>query len=422
MLGRAILPKGRVPVITRKFVGESRIGRLLFLALVSRFFDRPLSVAMKGPSSGGKSYITDRVLDFFPESAFFKLTSCSEKALIYTEEPLRHRFLVLAEASGTDQQNFLEYIIRSLLSENQIIYETVERVDDRHVGHTIIKEGPTGLLLTTTKTSLHPENETRMLSLLVKDTPEQTAAVFQKLAGEAMGEEAAIDLRVWHDYQTWLESGEHTVLVPFAGTLARLVPPLAVRLRRDFKLILQAIKAHALMHRVTRERDHQGRIVATLDDYEIVRELLSMAVADGVGAEVKPETREVVRAVTELTSGKKEHDGVTAKQVGEQIGKFKDRTASDHKKCGLDKSAAYRRLKVAEKGGFVANKESQPRRPGRYVLADDLPDNIEVLPSREALDGTFSRNNGATDPEESVEIIEDFDDETEVEQEFLVCQ
>jgi hypothetical protein len=51
-----------------------------------------------------------------------------------------------------------------------------------------------------------------------------------------------------------------------------------------------------------------------------------------------------------------------------------------------------------------------------------IHDNIEVLPTREALDGTFSRNNYATDPEESVEIIEDFDDETEVEQEFSVCQ
>src|SRR4026207_1517108 len=45
-------------------VGEIWLAKLLYLALTSRFLDRPVSVAVKGPSSAGKSYIVESVLRF----------------------------------------------------------------------------------------------------------------------------------------------------------------------------------------------------------------------------------------------------------------------------------------------------------------------------------------------------------------------
>ena len=46
-----------------------------------------MSVAVKGPSSGGKSYLTGSVLRFFPEDAYHALTAMSERTLAYSEEP-----------------------------------------------------------------------------------------------------------------------------------------------------------------------------------------------------------------------------------------------------------------------------------------------------------------------------------------------
>src|SRR5215212_7267118 len=37
--------------------GESRVAKLLYLAVTSRFLEQPVSIAVKGPSSGGKSYL-----------------------------------------------------------------------------------------------------------------------------------------------------------------------------------------------------------------------------------------------------------------------------------------------------------------------------------------------------------------------------
>jgi hypothetical protein len=193
-------------------VGERRGSKLLYLALTSRLLDRPVSVVVKGPSSGGKSYVTESVLKLFPPSAFYALTAMSDRALAYSNEPLKHRHLVIYEAAGMTG-DFATYLIRSLLSEGRLRYETVEKTKDGLQPKVIEREGPTGLLVTTTALRLHPENETRRLSLTVTDTPEQTAHVFQALAA---GFRDDVDLTPWHALQNWLATGSTSVAVPFA--------------------------------------------------------------------------------------------------------------------------------------------------------------------------------------------------------------
>jgi len=123
--------------------GESRVAKLLYLAVTSRILERPVSVAVKGPSSGGKSYLTERVLGFFPESSYYALTAMSEHALAYSDEPLMHRFLVIYEAAGMNS-DFQTYLIRSLLSEGKVRYETVEKTSEGMKPRLIEKGGPHG--------------------------------------------------------------------------------------------------------------------------------------------------------------------------------------------------------------------------------------------------------------------------------------
>jgi hypothetical protein len=59
--------------------GEKRTAQSIYLAATSRLFCSPLSVAMKGPSSGGKSYTVQNALRFLPQEACFTLTSGSER-------------------------------------------------------------------------------------------------------------------------------------------------------------------------------------------------------------------------------------------------------------------------------------------------------------------------------------------------------
>ena len=162
-----------------------------------------------------------------------------ERALAYGTEPLSHRFLVLFEAAGLES-DFASYLVRSLLSEGCVRYETVEKGKDGELKARLVeREGPTGLIVSTTSVALHPENETRLLSLAATDTADQTKLVLSRLADDDLSEP---DLARWHDLQVWLETAEHRVAIPYARTLAELVPPVAVRLRRDFRAVLSLIR------------------------------------------------------------------------------------------------------------------------------------------------------------------------------------
>lgn len=357
--------------------GEQRTAKLLYLNVTSRFLRRPVSTAVKGPSSGGKSFLVESVLRFHPEPAYYALSAMSEHALAYSEEPLQHRFLVIYEAAGMES-DLATYLIRSLLSEGCVRYETVEKTADGLQAKLIEREGPTGLLVTTTATKLHPENETRILSLTVTDTPQQTHDILLALAEENA---PAIDYTRWHALQTWLESGEHQVFIPYAKALAEKIPPIAVRLRRDFGAVLSLIRTHAILHQATRRKDAEGQIIATIEDYAAVRELVHDVVSEGVSATVPSTVRETVEAVKQLLAGKSD---VSIAQVAHAL--------------KLDKAAVSRRVKAAIDRGFLQNLETKKGLPARLVPADPLPEEQPILPSPEEVLTCCSVDEGGESP------------------------
>ena len=226
----------------------------------------------------------------------------------------------------------------------------------------IEKNGPTNLILTTTATSLHGENETRVLSLPMNDTRAQTAAVMLQLA---KGPRGTVDFEPWHQLQRWLAAGaERRVEIPYAEYLALHMPPVSVRLRRDFRALLKLIEAHAILHQQNRDRDELGRIVAEEADYFAVRELIADLLSDGVGATVSRSTRETVECVRSLAETTV--DGVPVNAAAAAL--------------KLDKSAASRRLSTARERGYLVNLEDRRGRPTRYAIGEPLPDELELLP------------------------------------------
>jgi urease gamma subunit len=136
---------------------------------------------------------------------------------------------------------------------------------------------------------LHPENQTRLISLTVTDTQQQTRDFMAALAEEAPADGPEMDS--WHALQQWLERAEQGVTIPYAKELATKIPSLAVRLRREFGAVLNLIKAHALLHQASRERDREGRIITTITDYRVVRELVADLVSEGIAATISPTAR-----------------------------------------------------------------------------------------------------------------------------------
>jgi hypothetical protein len=356
--------------------GEDAIIQTTYLAVTSRLLGteepgkHPVSVAVKGPSSSGKSFAVQVVLDLFPPEAFVAWTTLSERALIYTNESFVHRMLVLYEAHAMDNE-MVALLLRCILSEHHIRHETVEATPQGIQPRSIVKAGPTGLLVTTTAESLHPENETRMISFATTDTAEQTRAVIAALSAAAAGNRPpGQDPGAWHALQRWLQHADNRVVIPYAEALGQLVEPVAVRLRRDYATVLNLIRSHAILHQATRRRDAEGRILATVADYVAVRALVEAPLADTTETAVHTTTIDTVLAVARLTD-----DGHGAPVTYTAVARH----------LHLDKSSARRRCETAEAKGYLVNLQSEEGRPAKLTIGESLPGTHAVLPTSGAV-------------------------------------
>ncbi|AAS81005.1 hypothetical protein [Thermus thermophilus] len=319
LLHRAIRAIGELGV-----VGEEENRGLLYLALLSARTEAPISVLVKGRSSSGKSFLVKQTLTLIPPRGYYELSSMSAKALVYADLDFRHRHLVLYEEDGLSSEEVL-YLVRTLLSEGQIRYLTVEKTPQGHMAaREIVRPGPTALITTLTKGLTKEDNETRTFSLYMDDTKDHTLRVVQALAErEARGGLPEVDPTPWHALYELLPQKE--VVVPYAPAIARLLeaqdlPEDLTRLRRDFGRFLTLVKVVALLHHARRE-EREGRLVATLEDYALAYHLAARPMARSVHT-VSPQAltlavavREVYEAKMEEAAGKNIPEGSVAVYV-----------------------------------------------------------------------------------------------------------
>jgi energy-coupling factor transporter ATP-binding protein EcfA2 len=253
-------------------VGETLKAQLVFLVASSARLAEPLHVTITGSSSAGKSHLMNTVARFIPDEHKKILTGMSAKALLHAGEfEFKHKAVFIAEYEGVAGS---DYPIRTFQSEKGIVYEYVECTPKGIEKKSKLVQGPAAFIQTTTRSRLHPENETRLLFVTIDESPQQTEAILmwqaQKAAGLVPPPDGAI-YRPWHEYLRSLSACE--VVIPYADALVPYFPRDKVISRRDLPKLLGLIKVSAYLHQHRRNRDAEGRIVATLEDYQMVRPL-----------------------------------------------------------------------------------------------------------------------------------------------------
>ena len=340
--------------------GEGRTIGLVRLSVRSRALQRPVNLEVNSPSSAGKTHIITTALQLEDPSAYYELTGTSEKALIYTDEPLAHRIVFIQEPEGL-AQGVGAAVMKLLSWEGRLRYDTVIKVGGRLTGQHIEKDGPTGLIVSTTRL-LDEQLSNRLLRAEVDTSQAQTEQILQLLGKQASDPSPGVDLVPWHALSRVLgEPAE--VTVGFAGWLAERLTTPTLRIRRDFTHLLTLIKASALEHRFQRNTTADGVVIATVADYAVVQalvaDLFSAAQAEGVTRE----DRRMVQVVSELT-----HNGPVSQ-------------ASLANHTGLSKSSVHYRVKRLLSMGYLTNQEDKRGRPHKLVLGAPLPGEPQPLPS-----------------------------------------
>lgn len=356
------------------YVGDPTPAKLAYVALTSRFLKRPINLALVADSSAGKNMTIDMALMLVPREAVYMFSAGSPRSIIYTDEDFRHRVVVFKEADSIPSDAPAASAVRALAEDNELRYEVT--TSDQRTGkfktEVIRKQGPTGLITTSTRALRH-QLSTRVLRVPMAGDVNTTHEVIESQGRRAAGNTVSRpDLAPFLALQQWLAiAGEHRVIVPFGEELARLMPTAQdVRLRRDFDKVLSCVKTIAILRQCQRERTASGEIVATIDDYTVARDLLESSFY-AAGEEICPPViRETVEAVP--------------KEVGQPVSEIE---LAKH--LGLPKQTiSWRVLKALERG-WLKNIGPRNRRPYRLKRGGAMPGDRPPLPEVHHVEGLF---------------------------------
>jgi DNA primase len=236
-------------------IGEEANKLLAYLVTVSRKTAEPLALLILSSSGAGKTALQDAALAFVPPEDQLKLTSLSGKALFYKErDALKHKVLALEEGAGAEEA---AYAIRNLISAGELVTEST--IKDLGTGRLTTMEnrveGPTAVMLTTTRPDTDPETKSRFFVTAVDESREQTRAILEAqrkahtLAG-VQGNHAVEKIRDRHrNFQRLLKPLD--VVNPYADELAYGDDRLQGR--RDHPKYLNLIKTVTFLHQMQRE-------------------------------------------------------------------------------------------------------------------------------------------------------------------------
>ena len=257
-------------------VGEERVKRLAYLIATSRLLGKPLSALLLAPSGTGKSAVLDAVSALMPPESVVTLARLTPMALFYSgPDALRHRLVVVDEFEG---QAEAAHSVRVLQSRGELR----QSVTIKGRAEEVVARGPVAVMSGTTLSEIDAQNTSRCVELALDDSLEQTKRIQAAQAASWSGaKRKPVDMQAWQDMQRVLgETTPMDVIVPFAPKLT--FPSRTAADRRSSAKLLGLVAAHGLLYSRQRDRDREGRVVATVADYAAVHALLQPVVASTI--------------------------------------------------------------------------------------------------------------------------------------------
>lgn len=381
---------------TMGLAGEKNLSLLLYLMMTSRLLDKPLSGIVQGASSSGKSYTINKVGDLMPPETIVRAHDFTDESFYYMAEgSLQHKIIVSGERehdykdkSGRAESNskaFREMVADGVLRKCVTTKGHDGKLETRHIE----QPGPIAYIESSTATTIHDEDATRLLSLVSDESTAQTKNIINAIRLQAQGYGSSSCLLNDTKQKHWaaqrmLEPIEITI--PFIDSLNLPLTKLSVR--RSYGHLVSTIKTVAFLRQFQKKHHQketgQDYLKADEVDYQVAYQLLK-SVLSRTFSSIPQKSCDLVQEIQNQTSKENgfEQNWFTIVDVANWI--------------ACSETETRRRLKPLTACGIIGVDEST--RPYRYSL--DKPDQLEM----------YTVDIGLPDPEEISERLAIMEDE-----------
>ena len=357
--------------------GDVKPLQIVYLNATSRVLSKrrgtlPCHTQVNGSSGSGKTYLVEAtVKDMLPPIAFVWYDATSSKVMIHDPASLKHRVLVYAEADSLpgvargEEENPAASMVRTILASGEAVYKVV--VTNRSGPPSILeirKEGPTVLLTTTVNRLKAGQLDSRCFALDVPENRSQQGAALDAQADLELEAATPTVGEAFLAVQEYLQAlAPIRVVVPFVRAFFSLLHQSRVdsRLLRDAQRLLSLIKCVAILNMAHRQRTASGQIIATLDDYQTMADLIE-DMYEGTATGATARVREIVDAVSSYVGGVSLTTLATAQKVSRQ--------------------AISKHVTTAIENGWLVNAEMRKGYPARLMVNEPLPHRCGFAVSR----------------------------------------
>ncbi len=273
-------------------------------------------------SNAGKDWVVSKVLEIMPKSQYVKKTRITEKVFTYW-----HNAKFEPEWTWDGKVFYNEDI------SNRVLNSDVFKVFSSSGSSTtvIIKQrafeidinGKPVMLLTSANSVPSKEIRGRYPIINIDESIDQTKEIMKR-----SGELAKIGKTIEYDTflidaQAHLERVE--VIIPYADKLYLIFPYESIMMRRHFDRFLDYIKASTALHQFQRERDEEGRLIATPKDYNIARIALLKSTSNPLMVPLTKKEQMVLDIFKKLKGGEEMQSGWCLSELEKYINFFSDR-------------------------------------------------------------------------------------------------
>jgi len=251
--------------------GEEELALMLYIIMTSRKLIKPLSAIIQGASASGKSFIIEGIAKLMPPEEVVQAHDFTDQVFYYMEEgSLQHKVVISGERQhehrnkdGEAQDN--KKAFRKMVGSGYLRKAVTIKVHGQLTSKIIEQPGPIAYVESTTATTIHEEDATRLLPLVTDESAEQTGMVIEVQRREAKGQKISeakrqAIIRQHHTMQRLLKP--FAVWIPFVDSIS--LPQNNIATQRTFGHLVSVIKSIALL------RQHQKEIKKDSDDVEYI--------------------------------------------------------------------------------------------------------------------------------------------------------